>query len=809
MFDKKVPYLVNEYSIVEATDENGFNKVARSLDFPAHVTYDPDYLYLWIRIVSSGEHYGPNKNGDYFPLSELVGAFETFRDAHPFKNHENKDIEKAIGRIFDVRYDDEMKTIEVFKAIDKKRSPEIVRGYLKGYLTDVSMGCKVPYTVCSICGNKAKRQSEFCDHVKSHKLEFLPTGERIFEINYAPKFHDSSVVLNGAERVAKAIMIIDEPPANATPSFKKVASEGVSRYIPLTNMEFEKVAAYREQLHPMLQEMTLEKVASSDVLQKLAELEKEVSGKIVNLLGDETLENDEKIVHMMKIIRFLTDERFDAESLTEIAETLKTLAREQNVPLSKVFTTFLGMAELFGITLYPTELHTLMQQSTGSKLYEPTDLSGTNVKEVYPSDVTKALAETQEATKLLPKFDDPGKLISFYDRAPFEVDAFAQSPSRFLAMMPETNDVEQDASRHVVDVIQKMLAPILPRRSALPEHLMPRIAVVVTGHRPLIGSPAVASDVAMLRTPRSMGDLMGAMAYRSYETIRPGLRITRIVKTASAHLDSIEKTAGVEDTYNAAKRKAAGLKDYTPKQFIGEKGLGRMKLLAVGLPAAYVASAFMKSKDSNGEPLTSGERFVAEHPGMISVGGALVGKPLTGLAAKGTNKALNLAGAGVTKARNGVQRVKNYAMKEASVGNYNAFDDAAIEKIAADWQAPVEVIRLLKVATIFEIGGLEKEACDLRAAYGMDDQLIDHFMERIASDVAEEMEKAANDYTDNFLIDSVADIKPLGTTIPGRVVDAFVFKKIMDLGQKFMNKSKEVAPNAMAGKTPTIQPPTV
>src|SRR5690606_11824218 len=106
------------------------------------------------------------------------------------------------GKIFSVRWNPIMKCVELFKGIDRKIAPEIVRGFEKGFLTDVSMGCRVPYTVCSVCGNKARRQSEFCHHVKQHRMQYLGNGERVFEINHKPKFHDSSVVLNGAERVA-------------------------------------------------------------------------------------------------------------------------------------------------------------------------------------------------------------------------------------------------------------------------------------------------------------------------------------------------------------------------------------------------------------------------------------------------------------------------------------------------------------------------------------------------------------------------------------------------------------------------------
>lgn len=803
MFDKQIPFKVESYEIVEAPNQDAFEKVARVIDFPAHVTYDPDYIYLWIRIVSSGEHYGPNKNGDYFPLQELLSYYETFRDGHPFKNHENKLVEKAIGRIYDVRFNDEMKTVEVFKSIDKKVAPEIVRGYQKGYLTDVSMGCKVPYTVCSVCGNKAKRQSEFCKHVKDHRLAFLPSGERVYEINYQPRFHDSSVVLTGAERVAKAIMIIDEPPAGVEPTFKKIAStDGVSRYVPLTEKEMEKVAAYKEQNHPLLRPPSMEKKAGlSDIMSKIAELEKEITGKIVGMQVDDTLSKSDRVQDVGRIIRFLTDERFDAESLESIAKTIRSLASQDGLPVEKVFATFLGVAELLGITLYPQELHTIIRHTTDAHLLDATESSETDKTEVLPSDASRALDEVEEATKLLPQFEDPSHLYRLYDGAAFAPERFARSVPDFIETLPYSDTLSSEAPRHVIEVLHNMLRPVLKQRSLLPEHLVPRISIIISGRRPLIGGPDVARDISMLASPRSMGDLMGAISYKTYESMRPRLRVTRLVKVADEQISAIEKQAAetIEERYVKEKRRSRGYKEHSPRKLVGEGGIGRLKLLAGALPLAYGASAFFNSKDSNGQPLSSGERFVAEHPAMLGIGAAIAGKPLTGLIGRGINGVDNGIRALGTGTHNKINDIRLYATKEAT--DYNVFGEDVMDKIASEFGCGIEKVRLLKLATLFELGDMEKEAQDLRGAFGIDDGSLDLFLERIALEVDNELEKAAGDFANNMLIDAVADTTPLSTSIPGRLVDAFVMKKLMNIG-----KPKEGEDHEVAGKAPAIEP---
>lgn len=807
MFDKTIPMKVSSYQIIDPPeqDQASFDKIARTLDFPAGVTYDPDYIYLWIRIVSAGEYYGPNKNGDYFPLAELVRSYETFRDAHPFKNHENKDVGKAIGRIFDVRYDEEMVTVEVFKAIDKKVAPEIARGYQKGYLTDVSMGCKVPYTVCSVCGNKARRASEFCDHVKRHRLEFLGTGERVYEINFEPRFHDSSVVLNGAERVAKAFMIIDAPSASQDPAFRKVAkAKGLTHYVPLADAELEKVAAHREVLHPMLRtDDPIEKVATGDMLQKLAELEKELTGKLIARVGEDVLAEGGRAANLMRIIRFLTDERMGDDNAGEIARSLKALADAEGTPVTKVFATFLGMAELLGITLYPTELHTIMRGLTASGL-DPRTESSLAAGEVYPTEVEKTLEDAAEATKMLPGLDDPSRLVHMYDKAPLDARRFGEDPVSFFRSLPAEANMNTDPSTRLVTAIRDMLAPILPKRGGSTAELLPRVSIILSGARPLVGGDDVARDMKMIGAPETMGDLMGAMGYRAYETARPSFRVTRMVRLADERLTALEKTAAYEPRHLARGDKA-------PKGLLNTKGIGRLKLLAFGLPAAYMGSAFLKGKEENGEDLNAAERFVAEHPGMVGVGGALFGKPLSAAGAKGVNVAADAAYKGGQKTVGAVKaggrkvsdtgrRIKDYITKESS---FNLFDDAFLAKVAAETGLPDQDVRLLKVAALLGESGNEAGRDELTAMFGIGRDTVDGFLRRAMDEAEAAFEKAAEDFTNNLVIDSVIDARPLSTSIPGRLVDAFVFKKLMSVGKP---KEGEGNPNEDKLRPKPIEP---
>lgn len=187
--------------------------------------YDPDFFYVRVRSISAGEYFGSNRNADYFQEVELIKGHPTFLDAHVFKNHENKDVANAIGSIISSTWNNDMKCVELIIKIDRQLAPTIVRGFEKGYTTDVSMGCRVDYTVCSICGNKAKTRAEFCEHVKTMRNKINPDGSKVFEYNYGPRFHDLSIVLNGADRTAKVLQIYRE---DSMPVLDKSASTSFS-----------------------------------------------------------------------------------------------------------------------------------------------------------------------------------------------------------------------------------------------------------------------------------------------------------------------------------------------------------------------------------------------------------------------------------------------------------------------------------------------------------------------------------------------------------------------------------------------------
>ena len=367
MIYKQTIFKIENIEIIDSA----MSKVA-GVGIPADEAYDPDFLYLRVRAVSAGEYYGDNKNGDWFPEIELKKTYKTFLTGHVFKNHENKDPAAAIGEVLDSEWDDAMKCVCLVIKIDRKIAPSIVRAIEKGYMTDVSMGCRVPYSICSICGNKARNPKEYCEHIKLLRRKILPDGRKVFEINIQPKFHDISVVLSGAEKVAKITDIYDEKDSakekGITP-IEKVASfdDTASIY----NME--KVASYQDILADAIDIPSSDKVSQKLAAEKTAAFEKKVRGAI---LGEARKNILDKTDISRQILKSLFTPYWSDETLNKINLKLKALAVQKKKPLPIVFHEFLKVLDFAGIELSPKEFTNLSRGVFKTDLmFEPGSLT--------------------------------------------------------------------------------------------------------------------------------------------------------------------------------------------------------------------------------------------------------------------------------------------------------------------------------------------------------------------------------------------------------------------------------------------------
>ena len=179
----------------------------------AVLTPDSGSIYYLSNALGTGEKWGANRNGDYFPEEDLAAdteeyGYKTFTSAHPFLGHRNSDPKLGYGDIPFAHMDKEMGRVYVIMRIDTNREnfgeiEHIIRAIEKGDPVCTSMGCKVPYDTCSICGKDAKTRHEYCVHAKYHMNEIWPDGRRVSVSNPRPRFFDNSMLDGrGADKAA-------------------------------------------------------------------------------------------------------------------------------------------------------------------------------------------------------------------------------------------------------------------------------------------------------------------------------------------------------------------------------------------------------------------------------------------------------------------------------------------------------------------------------------------------------------------------------------------------------------------------------
>lgn len=173
--------------------QDAINKLERKID----------HIYVLVNALSAGEFFGPNRNGDYFPEKELINHHKTYESlGFQYRKHVNKDPKKSFGKVVFAYYNPRMRRVEIIVELPVQSNKDIVEKLNRGEYPATSMGCRVPYDICSICGNKAKTRAQYCDHLKLFMGRTMSDGKRVYAINVSPKFFDNSWVDKPAELTA-------------------------------------------------------------------------------------------------------------------------------------------------------------------------------------------------------------------------------------------------------------------------------------------------------------------------------------------------------------------------------------------------------------------------------------------------------------------------------------------------------------------------------------------------------------------------------------------------------------------------------
>jgi len=133
----------------------------------------PGEALLHLYAMGATEKFGSNRNGDGFKEAMLRHCHPTFvSHARFYRNHKNTDRSKSYGVVKASNYRDDIGCVELIAAINGSKEAADRNGGLiadiemeklaRGEDIPVSMAIKVPYDICSWCGNHARSRAEYC-----------------------------------------------------------------------------------------------------------------------------------------------------------------------------------------------------------------------------------------------------------------------------------------------------------------------------------------------------------------------------------------------------------------------------------------------------------------------------------------------------------------------------------------------------------------------------------------------------------------------------------------------------------------------
>lgn len=207
-------------------DKDAFVKRA-GVDFAerlSRIKFAADEIPVHLIAIGATEDYGPNRNADGFTRDCCRKYHHTFEKfAKFYRDHVNKNPAKSYGVVKLAAYNEPMHRIELICALNASKEAADRNGGLladkemeklaRGDDIGVSMACKIPFDVCSGCGNKARTRAEYCDSVENggmckagglrHNLgRVLADGHILHADNPDPTFFDISHVFRPADRIA-------------------------------------------------------------------------------------------------------------------------------------------------------------------------------------------------------------------------------------------------------------------------------------------------------------------------------------------------------------------------------------------------------------------------------------------------------------------------------------------------------------------------------------------------------------------------------------------------------------------------------
>lgn len=206
---------------------------------------DPAYQFVLMTPLGAYEYWGMNVNGDIFPEIALAHdhlkqnprdvirrlearwvtphgrrlppgnyhefGHKTFLNAKRYLHHVNKNPEIAYGDIVVAVYNPAMHRVEVIVRHDREMAKkvgaqDVIDDIDERKPRQISMGCKVPFDVCTKCGSISKTTRDYCECLLTQRAQILPDGRIVGMVNLFPRFFDLSDVFVPAAKESGVLL---------------------------------------------------------------------------------------------------------------------------------------------------------------------------------------------------------------------------------------------------------------------------------------------------------------------------------------------------------------------------------------------------------------------------------------------------------------------------------------------------------------------------------------------------------------------------------------------------------------------------
>lgn len=274
-----------------------------AVEFASHIEPQKGMRIILVSAMGSEDAWGLNKKADVFPEAGLLGKlpkdvpadyygkFQDKLDNRPwgiqgfitkfdpetglqlaktgntFHEHNNRppvagttaDGKGLFGpRGYDVRCGDIlaafwnaiMRRVELIQTVWESKLPHLIKAIDEGFKPGISMACDVPADRCTVCGNLATNDLNYCEHLQRARglrgKIWTPTGIRIAMRNDIPWLFDSSLVAQPAAVEGRTLWKIASIEAVSNAPAEQLSYQGFQKTysdeLATSNKELEKAA---------------------------------------------------------------------------------------------------------------------------------------------------------------------------------------------------------------------------------------------------------------------------------------------------------------------------------------------------------------------------------------------------------------------------------------------------------------------------------------------------------------------------------------------------------------------------------------